>query len=207
MFVESHFGSTVIFLLYIYIFYRVTAGVYPHNNYCTSEGAKLVLWHVRSVGRGVERVKKSPLRLGLPHLVPSGSDEIVSHTAGSPGAPAFVTRFSRTCHFRRNLLSCRVFTIMWWMWLYSYTVPPLTTPLENKVLRTLLCHGTSISVLESSYWLGKIPYLVSKNAENAFYMTIGNVALLAGPNPECCVCCVVWFGAFCSRPQWVGNHC
>lgn len=114
------------------------------------KGRSLFYDHVRSVGRGVERVKKSPLRLGLPHLVPSGSDEIVSHTAGSPGAPAFVTRFSRTCHFRRNLLSCRVFTIIWWMWLY--TVPPLTTPLENKVLRTLLCHGTSISVLESSYW-------------------------------------------------------
>lgn len=152
------------------------------------KGRSLFYDHVRSVGRGVERVKKSPLRLRLPHLVPSGSDEIVSHTAGSPGAPAFVTRFSRTCHFRRNLLSCRVFTIMWWMWLY--TVPPLTTPSENKVLRTLLCHGTSISVLESSYWLGKIPYLVSKNAENVFYTTIGNLALLAGPNPESCVCCV-----------------
>lgn len=156
------------------------------------KGRSLFYDHVRSVGRGVERVKKSPLRLGLPHLVPSGSDEIVSHTAGSPGAPAFVTRFSRTCHFRRNLLSCRVFTIMWWMWLY--TVPPLTTHLENKVLRTLLCHGTSISVLEGSYWLGKIPYLVSKNAENVFYTTIGNLALLAGPNPESCVCCVgvIW---------------
>lgn len=203
MFVESHFGSTVIFLLYIYIFYRGTTLIIITVQV---KGRSLFYDHVRLVGRGVERVKKSPLRLGLPHLVPSGSDEIVSHTAGSPGAPAFVTRFSRTCHFRRNLLSCRVFTIMWWMWLY--TVPPLTTPLENKVLRTLLCHRTSISVIESSYWLGKIPFLVLKNVENVFYMKIGNLASFTGPNPECCVCAVlVWFGALCSRPQRVGNHC
>lgn len=166
------------------------------------KGRSLFYDHIRSVGRGVERVRKSPLRLGLPHLVPSGSDEIVSHTAGSPGAPAFVTRFSRTCHFRRNLLSCRVFTIMWWMWLY--TVPPLTTPLENKVLRTLLSHRTSISVLESSYWLGKIPYLVSKNAENVFHTKIGNLALLTGPNPECCVCRVgvIWCIILKTTTSW-----
>lgn len=42
LFAESHFGSTVILEL-DYIFYQLTAGVYPHNNYCTSEGAKLVL--------------------------------------------------------------------------------------------------------------------------------------------------------------------
>lgn len=170
MFVESHFGSTVSFLLYSYstsTFFAEWLLVYTLIIITVQvKGRSLFYDHGRSVGRGVERVKNSPLRLGLPHLVPSGSDEIVSHTAGSPGAPAFVTRFSRTCHFRRNLLSCRVFTIMWWMWLY--TVPPLTTPLDNKVLRTLLCHGTSISVLESSYWLGKIPYLVLKNAETFF---------------------------------------
>lgn len=42
LFAESRFGSTVILEL-DYIFYQLTAGVYPHNNYCTSEGEKLVL--------------------------------------------------------------------------------------------------------------------------------------------------------------------
>lgn len=42
LFAELYFGSTVILEL-DYILYQLTAGVYPHKNYCTSEGAKLVL--------------------------------------------------------------------------------------------------------------------------------------------------------------------